>query len=60
MTCADDLETLLKTVRIPADVRFEGIYVCAECAVPIGLYVSRGRPPPERRVWPLWANEPIG
>jgi hypothetical protein len=60
MTCADDLETLLKDVRIPADMRFDGIYVCAECAVPIGLYFSRGRPPPERRVWPVWANEPIG
>jgi hypothetical protein len=58
VTAADQTEALLKSVSVPATPRFDGIYLCGEFAVPIGLYVSRllesGRQPPERRVWQLW------
>jgi hypothetical protein len=57
MTPADRMEALLKSVSVPATPRFHGIYLCGEFAVPIGLYFSRGRQPPERRVWQLWPSK---
>lgn len=41
MTFADEMEALLKSVSVPATPQFDGIYLCGEFAVPIGLYASR-------------------
>ena len=65
MTNADDMEPLLKDITIPTTHRFEGIYLCGEFPPPPDdIYISGvlkgARPPLERRVWPLWVNEPIG
>lgn len=58
LTPADEMETLIKGVRVPATHRFEGIYLCGEFPLPLDLYISRvlegERPPPEQRVWRLY------
>jgi hypothetical protein len=60
LTPADEMETLIKGVRIPATHRFDGIYLCGEFPPPLDSYISRvlegERPPPERRVWQLYPS----
>jgi hypothetical protein len=63
LTFANEMETLIKSVSVPATHRFDGTYLCGEFPTPLDLYISRvledERPPPERRVWQLYpADEP--
>ena len=46
LTFAEDMESLLKGVRIPTTNPFEGIYLCGQFPAPIGS-------PAEQRVWKL-------
>src|SRR5262249_6343112 len=58
LTHADEMESLLKNVRVPATHRFDGIYLCGEFPPPLDVYIGgvlkTGRQPPERRVWQLY------
>jgi hypothetical protein len=60
LTHADEMETLIKGVRVPATHRFAGIYLCGEFPLPLDLHISRvlegERPPPEQRVWQLYPS----
>jgi len=46
LTFADELESLLEGVSVPATNPFDGIYLCGEFPAPIGT-------PAERKVWQL-------
>jgi hypothetical protein len=63
MTTADEMEALLKKVSVPATPPFDGIYLCGEFAVPIGLYaegvLKHGRQRRERSVWQLYPTAPF-
>jgi hypothetical protein len=65
MNSAGAIELRLNDIIIPTTHRFEGIYLCGDFLPPpddkyISGVLKGTRPPLERRVWQLWANEPIG
>ena len=55
---ADEMQTLIEGVSVPATHRFDGIYLCSEFPPSLDLLISRvlegKRQPPERRVWQLY------
>lgn len=60
LTRADEMETFIKSVSVPATHRFAGIYLCGEFPPPLDLLISRAlkgeRQPPEQRVWQLYPS----
>ena len=52
LSFADDMETIVNSVRIPATHGFDGIYLCAEFAPLLDEYFSGTRT--KRKVWQLF------
>lgn len=63
LTRADEMETLIESVGVPATHRFEGIYLCGEFPPSLDLLISRAlkgeRTPPEWRVWQLYPRSSV-
>jgi hypothetical protein len=52
MSFADDMETIVKSVSVPATHGFDGVYLCAEFAPLLDEYFSGTRT--KRKVWQLY------